>query len=58
MNHKAKRPRRSRAGCKMCKPHKTDRRSAHRWRDKRTDGPTYTTSSTAQVIQIEVDTRG
>lgn len=37
MNHKAKRPRRARAGCKMCKPHKWDRRTAHRLRDKRQD---------------------
>lgn len=39
MNHKNKRPRRSRAGCKMCKPHKASRAVAHRLRDKRQDAP-------------------
>lgn len=37
MNHKAKRPRKQRAGCKMCKPHKMNRQAAHRLRDRRHD---------------------
>ena len=36
-NHKAKRPRAQRAGCKMCKPWKSSRAASHRWRDKRQD---------------------
>ena len=57
MNHKAKRPRSQRAGCKLCKMHKKNRQAAVKYRDKRQDGRCYT-SSTAQSIQIEVDTRG
>lgn len=39
MNHKKKRPRRARAGCKLCKPHKRDRKTAHKLRDRRRDEP-------------------
>jgi hypothetical protein len=36
-NHKARRPRARRAGCKLCKPWKRNRATAHKLRDKRMD---------------------
>lgn len=40
MNHKSRRPRSQRAGCKTCKPHKYSPKAATKYRDKRHDDPT------------------